>query len=187
MAQRTQNVRNGVNVDDLSAAVEAVKSDPANGRLSFSIKTNWTGGLAARHTTAAYSVGGQNGRRSGSHSLVTDEPREILGGDTGISPAETLLSSLAACLAVGYAANAAAMGIDIDELSLEISGQGSLEGFMNIGDARPGMERIDIQAHIKSGAPAEKLRELHDYVNGHSPIWDTICNPVKISSRVVTG
>ena len=116
-----------------------------------------------------------------------DEPSEVLGGDTGISPAETLMSSLAACLTVGYAANAAALGIDLDELSFEITSHGSLEGFMNIGDARPGLSESGIKARIKSDAPKEKLQELHDYVNEHSPVWDTICNPVKISSEIVTG
>ncbi|PQP33599.1 osmotically inducible protein OsmC, partial [Desulfobacteraceae bacterium SEEP-SAG9] len=93
-------------------------------------------------------------------------------------------SSLAACLTVGYAANAAAMGIDIDEMSFEITGNGSLEGFMNIGDSRPGLNDINIKAHIKSSAPEAKLQELHDYVNTHSPIWDTIQNPVKVKSEL---
>ena len=120
------------------------------------------------------------------HTLETDEPREILGGDSGISPAETMISALAACLSVGYAANAAAMEIDIDELKFEITGNGSLEGFMNVGSARPGLSDISIKAMVKSSASAEKLKELHDFVNSHSPIWDTICNPVKISSEIAT-
>jgi uncharacterized OsmC-like protein len=186
MAQSTKGVRNGVNLEDLMTAIEAVKTDPANGNLTFTVTSKWKGGFASKHTTSNYVVGKDAGKRAKSHSISTDEPKEVLGGDSGISPAETLISSLAACLSVGYAANAAAMGIDLDELSFEITGHGSLEGFMNIGGKRPGLDQISIKTHIKSSAPAEKLRELHNYVNEHSPIWDTICNPVKITSRVLT-
>lgn len=184
MSQSTQGTRNGVNVEDLMTAIEAVKQDPANGKLTFTVKSNWTGGFTGKHTTSGYVIGKEAGKRTKSHSITTDEPNEVLGSDTGISPAETIISSLAACLTVGYAANAAAMGIDLDELSFEITANGSLEGFMNIRDKRAGLDRIDIKARIKSSAPADKLRELHNYVNEHSPIWDTISNPVKITSQV---
>jgi len=179
--------RNGVNVADLMTAIEAVKSDPVNGKLSFTVHSTWENGFKASHTTGGFSVGTGAGNRDGSHNLTTDEPREILGGDAGISPAETLISSLAACLTVGYAANAAAMGIDLDELKFEITGNGSLEGFMNLRDQRPGLSDLSIKTFIKSSAPQEKLDELHRYVNEHSPIWDTICNPVTITSELATG
>ncbi|MBU1700984.1 MAG: OsmC family protein [Candidatus Eisenbacteria bacterium] len=180
------NIRNGVNLNDLMAAIEAVKTDPGNGKLRFTVNSKWAGGFKAKHTTSGFTVGKETGRRAKNHTLTTDEPNEVLGSDTGISPAETLMSSLAACLTVGYAANAAALGIDLDELSLEITGNGSLEGFMNLRNQRAGLSELKIKAFIKSDAPAEKLQELHDYVNNHSPIWDTICNPVKIESQVVT-
>jgi uncharacterized OsmC-like protein len=183
----SNEIRNGVNVTDLMAAIEAVKMDADNGKLTFTVKSKWTGGFKATHTTADFSVGKEAGKRPKSHSITTDEPNEVLGSDTGISPAETLISSLASCLAVGYAANAAALGIDLDDMSFEITGNGSLEGFMNIGDSRPGLSDLKIKAIVKSDAPAEKLQELHNYVNEHSPIWDTICNPVKIESEIVTG
>ncbi len=183
----SHGIRNGVNVDDLMAAIEAVKMDSTNGKLSFSVTSKWMEGFKAHHTTSGYVVGKEPGKRAKNHTLATDEPSEVLGGDSGISPAETLISSLAACLTVGYAANAAALGIDLDELSFEITGNGSLEGFMNIGDKRPGLSDLNIKTFIKSSAPAEKLQELHDFVNEHSPIWDTICNPVRIKSQVITG
>jgi uncharacterized OsmC-like protein len=171
-------------VDDLLGAIAAVTEDGANGRLRFNVSSKWLGGFQARHTPGAYSVGGQEGTHSRDHSLVSDEPAEILGTDAGISPAELILSSLAACLAVGYAANAAALGIELEDLSIEISGDGSLEGFMNIRDARPGLESITVNVNVQTSAPAQAVEELHAFVSDHSPIWDTICNPVNITSRL---
>ena len=177
-----ETVRNGVNVNDLMMAIEAVKNDPANGKLTFTVKSKWKDRFKAEHKSSNYVIG----KRSGTHEHIvsTDEPKEILGEDSGISPAETLLSSLGACLTIGYAANAAAMGIDIDGMSFEITAHGSLEGFMDIGDSRPGLTDISVKTHIKSDAPDAKLRELHDYVNQHSPIWDTIKNPAKMTSEL---
>jgi uncharacterized OsmC-like protein len=179
-------IKNGVNVDNLMTAIEAVKDDPANGKLTFTVRSSWKNGLKAEHQLGDYVVGKESGVHVKNHTIQTDEPREILGEDTGISPAETLISSLAACLTVGYAANAAAMGIDIDDMSFEITGNGSLEGFMNIGDVRPGLKDISVKTHIKSSAPDEKLQELHDYVNLHSPIWDTLSSPISVKSELVS-
>ena len=78
------------------------------------------------------------------------------------------------------------MGTDIDDMSFEITGNGSLEGFMNIGNARPGLKDISVKTHIKSSAPDEKLQELHDYVNTHSPIWDTLSSPISVKSELVS-
>lgn len=177
-------IKNGVNVDDLMMAIEGVKEDPTNGKLKFTVHSKWKNGFKAEHKSANYVVGKEGAKHTHDHTVSTDEPREILGEDSGISPAETLLSSLAACLTVGYAANAAAMGIDIDEMSFEVTGNGSLEGFMNIGDSRPGLKDITVKTHIRSDAPEAKLKELHDYVNQHSPVWDTISNPVKVKSEL---
>ena len=177
-------IKNGVNVDNLLTVIDTVKRDPANGKVSFSVNSKWKRGFKAEHTSANFTVGREEAAHAKNHTLSTDEPKEILGEDSGISPAETLISSLAACLTVGYAANAAAMGIDIEELNFEITGNGSLEGFMDIGDSRPGLTDISVKTHIKSSAPAEKIKQLHDYVNDHSPIWDTISNPVKVTSQL---
>jgi uncharacterized OsmC-like protein len=178
---------NGVNVEDLMTAIDAVKSDPANGKLTFKVSSKWTGGFRSEHTPQEYVVGPETGKHAKDHTLSTDEPYQILGSDSGISPAETLLTSLASCLAVGYAANAAAMGINIEELCFEVVGNGSLEGFMNLRDQAPGLNGITVKTHVKSDASAEKLQELHNFVNEHSPIFDTLINPVKISSELVNS
>ena len=87
---------------------------------------------------------------------------------------------------VGYAANAAAMGIDLEGVTLDVTGEGDLHGFMNLGNQRPGLSKIAVKAKVKAkNAPREKLEELHDYVNQHSPILDTISNPVRVESRFV--
>lgn len=178
-------IRNGVDVDKLGTMVEAVKKDPSLATLKFSMHSEWKGGLRAQHAGGQYTVGTTTTKHKTSRPIFTDEPPEVLGTDAGVSPAEMTLAALASCLMVGYSANAAAMAIDLEEVTLDLTGDGDLQGFMNIGTTRPGLSRITIEAKIRAkNAAPEKLRELHDFVNKHSPIWDTIANPVHIESRL---
>lgn len=180
-------IRNGVDVDKLGGMVEAVKEDPKLAALKFSVHSEWKGGLRAQHSGGTYTVGTTTTQHKQSRSILTDEPPEVLGTDAGSSPAEVALAALSSCLMVGYAANAAAMGIDLQEVTLDLTGVGDLQGFMNLGKVRPGLSKISVKAHIKANASREKIQELHDYVNAHSPIWDTIANPVKIESSLGDG
>lgn len=178
-------IRNGVDVDKLGGMVEAVKNDPKLAALRFTMHSEWKGGLKAQHSGGQYTVGVKTSQHKQPRPIMTDEPPEVLGTDAGVSPLEMTLAALASCLMVGYAANAAAMGIDLESLTLDITGDGDLQGFMNIGKSRPGLSKISVEARIKASAPKAKLQELHDFVNQHSPIWDTIANPVRIESRMV--
>jgi uncharacterized OsmC-like protein len=178
-------IRNGVDVDKLGNMVESVKQDPKLAALRFSVHSEWKGGLKAQHAGGEYTVGVKTAQHAQRRTILTDEPPEVLGTDAGMSPAEMTLAALSSCLMVGYAANAAAMGIDLESITLDVSADGDLQGFMNLGTTRPGLSKISVQADIKSKAPRAKLKELHDYVNAHSPIWDTIANPVRVESRLV--
>lgn len=177
---------NGVNVEKLGDLVESVRCDPELGRLGFRVVSEWQGGFRAQHTTSAYTFGRATTEHVRDHRFQSDEPERILGADAGISPSEIVLSALSACLAVGWAANAAAMGIELDSLRLEVSCEGDIQGFMNLNGVRPGLNNFSVQAHVTSSAPREKLQELHDYVIAHSPLWDTLASPVDVRSELVT-
>jgi uncharacterized OsmC-like protein len=165
-------IKNGVDVPRLMTMVEDVKREPWKGHLEFKLRSEWQGGFQARHTAGDYVIGDQTLKRQAPNTVTSDEPPEILGKDAGPSPTDLLLSALGACLTVGYAANAAARGIDIKELRLEIDANGDLQGFMNLNDVRPGLSDVSVKVHIKANAPQEQLQELHDYVTAHSPIRD---------------
>jgi uncharacterized OsmC-like protein len=181
----TTAVKNGVDVQKLQTLIEDVKREPWRARLTFTVKSEWKGGFRAIHTTSDYIVGDEAGTHAKAHSIASDEPREILGSDAGISPSEVLLSALASCLSVGYAANAAGMGIDLKEVRFEITGRGDLQGFMNLNGVRPGITEVDVKTFVNADAPREQIEELHQIVNSRSPIWDTLKNPIDVRSELV--
>jgi uncharacterized OsmC-like protein len=181
----TTAVKNGVDVQKLGMFIEEVKREPWKARLTFTVKSEWKGGFRAVHTASDYIVGNETAAHASPQSIASDEPPEILGSDAGISPAELLLSALASCLSVGYAANAAGMGIDLKQLRFEITGHGDLQGFMNLNGVRPGITEIEVKTFLEADAPRAQLEELHEIVNSRSPIWDTLKNPVDVRSELV--
>ena len=101
---------------------------------------------------------------------------------------EFLLAALGSCscLSVGYVANAAAMGIERNELRFKLDGDVDLRGFLGISeDVRPGYKAITSTAYIDADASEEELAELQDRVEATSPVLDTIMNAVPVETDVV--
>lgn len=68
---------------------------------------------------------------------------------------ELLLAALGSCLSVGDAANAAAMGIELDDLRFELEGDIDLRSFLRISeDVRPGYDSLTCTAFVDADAAA---------------------------------
>ena len=113
--------------------------------------------------------------------IPSDEPAALGGTDTGPNPVEQLLGALGNCLAVGYAANATAAGITIDDLSIELEGDLDLHTFLGLNpDGNAGYQALRVAVHLDSDASPEQLTELHDKVVGTSPVGHTLCRAVPL-------
>ena len=62
--------------------------------------------------------------------IDADEPAELLGTDTAANPQELILAALNACMTATYAANAAAMNIELQSLTIRTKGSLDLRGFL---------------------------------------------------------
>lgn len=162
---------NGVNVDKLNALVETVKADPSKGQVEFRAATSWIDGAHSKTKIRGF-------------TLESDEPHAIFGSDKAPNPVEFVLASLGSCLAVGFAYNAAVMGIKIRSLDIDIKGNLDLRGFLGISDRiRPGYQKITATCRIDSDVPREKLEELCRSVRRTSPVGDIVGNaePLEIN------
>lgn len=108
---------NGVDVGKLLATVAAIKAQPGLADFKFRAETDWKdGGHSRIRIQRFYGAGSEDTSRSEPFVLEGDEPPVLLGGNAGPNAAEIVLAGLASCLAVGFAYNAAAQGIRIEEL-----------------------------------------------------------------------
>ncbi len=177
---------NGVDLERLVATVNAVKESPELARFTFRAHNEWTGGGSSRSTIQGfYGAGQQDSSRSRPFILVGDEPPVLLGDNAGPNAVEAVLHALAACLAVGFAYNAAAQGITVESLSFDLEGDLDLQGFLGLSEeTRAGCDTIRLTYRVKSDAPRQRILELCEYVQKTSPLLDIIRNPVPVSIQI---
>lgn len=186
MTVQAQSLVNGVDVDQLVQTVEAIQSTPDLARFTFRAQTTWNGGGKSQTTIQGFHGAGQEDTsRSQPFVLEGDEPPVLLGENTAANAVETVLHALASCLSVGIAYNAAAQGIEIQELTFDLDGDLDLHAFLGLSDeVRPGYEGIRIDCQIQSDAPQEKLEDLIAYVKRTSPVLDIVRNPVPVEMHL---
>ena len=113
---------------------------------------------------------------------ASDEPAALGGTDTAANPVEQLLGALGNCLAVGYAANATAAGIAIEQLTIELEGDLNLRTFLGLDhEGNAGYEAIRVNVDLRSDADDDQRAALHEKVVGTSPVGHTLQRPVPVT------
>lgn len=182
----TVTTRNGIDIDALLATVAAVEADAAVGEFTFRAASAWRGGTHNAGRIGGFvHAGSQDTSRQQSFLLDGDEPGVLLGNDKGPNAVELLLQALAFCYAVGYAANAAARGIDLTSMEYEVEGDIDLRSFLGRAGPRAGFTAIRAKAVVSSpNASEEQLDELCRYVQETSPVRDCLANRVPVDTTL---
>ena len=116
------------------------------------------------------------------HRLAADEPPSLGGADSAPNPVELILAALGTCQEITYRAYATALGIPLDSVSVELSGDVDLRGFFAVDETvRPGYQNISGTVNIESSASEADLRKLSEVVNAHCPVLDILTNKVPVS------
>ena len=110
MTTSTTALRNGVDLAAVADLTDAVRTDPAAASTVWRAEVTWQGGFQSSAQIRDFPA------------LHSDEPRGLGGADSAPNPVEQLLAALGNCLAVGYAANASARGIELSDLRIAVTG-----------------------------------------------------------------
>lgn len=181
----TTTIRNGVDVDRLIATIDAIREDPAIGTFTFRAASTWESGARSRGRIDGFDHAGSRSTHSQAFALTGDEPGVLLGSDTGPNAVELVLQALAFCYGVGMVYNAAAQGIEIDELRYEIEGDLDLHRFVGLEGSRAGFSEIRAKAWVRSSnATRDQLVELCQYVQDTSPVRDILVAPVPVHTSL---
>lgn len=167
----------------IAATVDAVRTEPTLGQVTFRVNSRSAGGVVAASETGPLTQGGATDEhRASKFVLRSDEPTPLLGTDTAVSPAEYALKALAGCYTVTLASLAAARGVRVDAMEMDLEFDVDLRGFLSIDHSvRKGAQQIRITLDLQSNtASREELQDLVRAVEATSPLRDTLANPVDV-------
>lgn len=182
----TTTTRNGVDVDRLIATIGAVQVDANVAKFTFRARSSWESGGHNKGEIGAFDHAGvATTERPTAFELTGDEPPVLLGTNAGPNAVELILQALAFCYGVGFVYNAAARGIDIEELRYEVESDLDLHRFLGLGGPRAGFSAIRAKSWVRSpNATAAQLEELCQYVQDTSPVRDILTDPVPVSTHL---
>ena len=177
---------NGLDLAALGEVVEEIQKDASKGIVGFDVVTRWKGQTRSETTVDGFTLAGERIGRS--HTIVADEPFELLGADSAPNPQELLMAAFNACITVGYVAGASLKGINLESLEIKTRGQLDLRGFLGLSDAvAPGYENIDYVVTIKGDGSAEDFEEIHQTVMKTSPNYFNMSRPIKMNGSLRVG
>lgn len=177
---------NGIDVAALRQAIDAIRTDPAQGGTTWRITSRWMGGTRSDHHVAGFTIGGSFVERP--FVIRIDEPAELCGTNAFPNPQEYLLAALNACMMVGCSAVAALMGIELTTLEVETTGDIDLRGFLGIdAEVPPGYRALEQVVRIAGNGTREQFEQLHRTVRATSPNFFNLTREVPVNSRLVVG
>lgn len=169
MTTTTSNTLNSVNLDTVGQLVSVIQDEATKADTVWRSTVEWKGGFRSEARSRDFAP------------TQSDEPLALGGDDTAPNPVEQLLGALGNCLAVGYAANASAAGIELLSLKIELEGDLDLHTFLGLTDGNAGFESITATVAVESEASREAIDDLHVKVVSTSPVGHTLSRTVPVT------
>lgn len=178
-------VNNGVNVDALLAAREALKSSPEAARFKWRASCKWRNGTHSESKVQGfYGLGAEQKHRT-EFSFEADHPEIFASEDLGATPVEYVLVGLASCLTAGVAAVAQNRGIQLRSVEAKVEGSMDIQGILGIdSDVRNGYDDIKVTFHIDADAPRKDIEALVAQSQKRSAVFDIVTNPTNVTVEV---
>ena len=121
---------NGLDLAALGEVVEGIEKDSSKAIVGFDVVTRWKGQTRSETTVTGFTLAGERITRN--HTIVADEPFELLGSDGAPNPQELLMAALNACLTERYVVAAAQRGITLQRVRVDSSGTLDLRGLFGL-------------------------------------------------------
>ena len=179
-----QALLNGIDTETLGTVCEHISADRELGHVHFATNTRWAGGTRTETELESLILNGESVERR--HSLATDEPKELLGGDTAANPQELLMAGLAGCMMVGFVAGCSVQGIELKSVEIKAKTSLDLRGFLALDEkVIPGVAGIDYEIHVEGNGTAEQFEAIHQHVLATSPNFYNLSQPIAVQGSVV--
>ncbi|MBI0583273.1 MAG: OsmC family protein [Methanomassiliicoccus sp.] len=177
---------NGIDMQKMSETLGAINNDPDLATYSFHAENEWIEGARSKTIVHRFNGANEEVEREEPFILHSDMPSMLMGGDSAPNAIVSALHALVSCLSVTIVYNAAARGIAIDKLSIEVDGDVDVHGFLGLSqEVRPGFQDVRVKVDLRTDHPREDVENLIRYSQKVSPILDSLRNriPVEIELR----
>lgn len=179
-------VDNGVNVEALLGAREALTEAPEGAKFTWRANCEWLRGTHSRSTIEGFFGLGEEQHHKTSFTFEADHPEVFASEDHGATPVEIALASLASCLTAGIAAVAQNREIQLNSVKATLEGAMDIQGILGIdSDVRNGFDGIKVTYEIDADATPDEIRAVVAQSQKRSAVFDLITNPTNVSVEVV--
>jgi uncharacterized OsmC-like protein len=177
-------VVNGVNVQALLDAREALKGAPEAAQFTWRASSKWEHGVHSTVTIQNYFGLGQEQSHKEESVFDADHPEVFAAEDNGITPIEYLLVGLASCLTAGVAAVAQNRGIQLRSVESVVEGEHDIRGILGDTDVRNGFNDVKVTFTIDADASREDIEALVAQSQKRSAVFDALTNPTNVTVEV---
>jgi uncharacterized OsmC-like protein len=179
-------IDNGVNVEALIGARDALTKAPEAAQFRWQATCDWMNGTHSRATVSGFFGLGQDQKRKTEFRFDADHPEVFASEDRGATPVEYVLVGLGACLTAGIAAVAQHRQIQLRSVSATIEGAMDIQGILGIdSDVRNGFEAIKVSYKVDADATADEIKALVAQSQKRSAVFDIVTNPTNVTVEVV--
>lgn len=176
------HIDNGVDVEALLEAREALTEAPEDARFQWRATCNWVNGTHSHSEVEQYYGLGEPQVHRRRFSFDADHPELFAAEDNGATPVEYVLVALASCLTAGIASVAQHRSIQLNSVTASLEGDMDLQGVMGIDSAvRNGFQAIRVNFKIDADAAPEDIEALVAQSQKRSAVYDIITNPTHIT------
>lgn len=178
-------VDNGVNVDALLGARDALADTPEIAEFQWRTTVSWIAGTHSRaEVDTFYGFGAEQHHRT-TFTYDIDHPLAFAAQDNGITPVEYVLVALGGCLTAGIASIAQHRGIQLHSVKASIEATEDLHGILGADPGvRNGFSGVKVTYAIDADASADEIKALVAQSQKRSAVYDIITNPTHVTVDV---
>jgi len=185
MSTTQKSVNNGVNVDALLGAREALSKAPEAAQFKWRATVKWVNGTHSKSTVEGFYGLGAEQKHKSPFIFEADHPEIFASEDKGATPVELVLSALASCLTAGVAAVAQLREIQLRSVSATLEAGMDVRGILGAdADIRNGFDGVKVTYKIDADASPDDIKALVAQSQKRSAVYDIITNPTNVSVEV---
>ena len=181
----TSVVDNGVNVQALLDAREALAGAPEAAQFTWKASSKWEEGVHSTTTIKNFFGLGDEQAHKTETVFDADHPELFAASDNGVTPIEFLLVGLAGCLTAGVASVAQNRGIQLRSVESTVEGNHDIRGMLGVdSDVRNGFNDIKVTFKIDADASQQEIEALVAQSQKRSAVFDALTNPTEVTVEV---